>query len=113
MQHWSRSCCLRSRQESTRGDRSADLRLDEETILTSVRKTNRLLVVEEGWPSGGPGAQIAWLVQAKAFDHLDAPIARVTSEDVPMPYAGNLEKAVLPSVEKVVAAARRLLGRPA
>jgi pyruvate dehydrogenase E1 component beta subunit len=87
--------------------------LDEETILASVRKTNRLLVVEEGWPTGGLGAQIAWLVQAKAFDHLDAPIARVTSEDVPMPYAADLEKAVLPSVEKVVAAARPPAGRPA
>jgi len=87
--------------------------LDEETILASVRKTGRLLLVEEGWLTGGVGAQIAWLVQAKAFDHLDAPIERVASEDVPMPFAGNLEKAVLPSVEKVIAAARRLLGRAA
>jgi len=87
--------------------------LDETAILASVRKTNRLLIVEEGWPTGGIGAQIAYLVQEKAFDSLDAPIARVTSEDVPMPFAADLEKAALPSVEKVVAAARRVLGRPA
>ncbi len=87
--------------------------LDEETILASVRKTNRLLIVEEGWPTCGVGAHIAWIAQSRAFDHLDAPIGRVTSEDVPMPFAANLEKAVLPSVEKVLAAARRVLGRPA
>ena len=87
--------------------------LDEETILASVRKTNRLLIVEEGWAACGVGAHIAWLAQSRAFDHLDAPIARVTSEEVPMPFAANLEKAVLPSVEKVLAAARRVLGRPA
>lgn len=85
--------------------------LDEEAILTSVRKTNRLVIVEEGWPYGGVGAQIAYLVQRDAFDHLDAPILRVTSEDVPMPYAGNLEKAALPSVEKIVSAVDRVLGR--
>ncbi len=85
--------------------------LDEEAILKSVRKTSRLLIVEEGWPYGGVGAQIAYLVQRNAFDYLDAPVERVTSEDVPMPYAANLEKATLPSVEKVLAAVNRLLGR--
>ncbi|MDP3939823.1 MAG: pyruvate dehydrogenase complex E1 component subunit beta [Deltaproteobacteria bacterium] len=85
--------------------------LDEDAILASVRKTSRLLIVEEGWPYGGVGAQIAYLVQRNAFDYLDAPVERVTSEDVPMPYAANLEKAALPSVEKVFAAVNRLLGR--
>jgi pyruvate dehydrogenase E1 component beta subunit len=85
--------------------------LDEEAILASVRKTNRLLIVEEGWPYAGVGAQIAYFVQNRAFDALDAPIERVTSEDIPMPYAGNLEKAALPNVEKVLAAVHRLLGR--
>jgi pyruvate dehydrogenase E1 component beta subunit len=85
--------------------------LDEETILASVRKTNRLLIVEEGWPFGGVGAQIAYVVQQRAFDALDAAIERVTSEDIPMPYAADLEKATLPSVDKVIAATQRVLGR--
>ncbi len=85
--------------------------LDEEAILASVRKTNRLVIVEEGWPYGGVGAQIAYAVQRRAFDDLDAPIERVTGEDVPMPYAGVLEKAALPSVEKVMTAVHRVLGR--
>jgi pyruvate dehydrogenase E1 component beta subunit len=83
--------------------------LDRETILTSVKKTNRLVVVEEGWPLYGCGAQIAYDVQAGAFDSLDAPVERVTGADVPMPYAPNLEHAAVPDVDKVVAAARRVL----
>jgi pyruvate dehydrogenase E1 component beta subunit len=85
--------------------------LDEDAIVNSVKKTSRLVIVEECWPYGGVGAQIAYLVQRRAFDFLDAPVERVTSEDVPMPYAGNLEKAVLPSVEKVLDGVRRVLGR--
>src|SRR5207302_5762960 len=59
--------------------------LDLDTILESVRKTNRAVVVEEGWPHGGVGANLAALIQEQAFDHLDAPVARVTGADVPMP----------------------------
>ena len=61
--------------------------LDLDTILDSVRKTNRCVIVEEGWPHGGVGANIAALIQEQAFDYLDAPIQRVTGADVPMPYA--------------------------
>ena len=70
--------------------------LDLDTILDSVRKTNRCVVVEEGWPHGGVGANIAALITEQAFDHLDAPIQRVTGADVPMPYAKRLEQAAIP-----------------
>jgi pyruvate dehydrogenase E1 component beta subunit len=79
--------------------------LDLDTILESVRKTNRLVVVEEGWPHGGVGANIAALVAEQAFDHLDAPIQRVTGADVPMPYAKRLEQSAIPHAEHVVSAA--------
>ncbi len=85
--------------------------LDAETILASVRKTNRCVVVHEHWPYGGPGAEIADLIQREAFDYLDAPILRVGSFDVPMPYATNLEENVLPTVERVVDAVRRVAYR--
>jgi pyruvate dehydrogenase E1 component beta subunit len=85
--------------------------LDEELILRSVKKTNRCVIVEEGWPFAGAGAEVAYRVTNKAFDHLDAPVVRVTGEDVPMPYAKNLEHLVLPSVEKVVAAVKSVLYR--
>ncbi|MGB5949056.1 MAG: pyruvate dehydrogenase complex E1 component subunit beta [Parvibaculum sp.] len=76
--------------------------LDVETIVQSVKKTNRLVTVEETWPVCGIGAEIAARVQAEAFDWLDAPILRVTQKDVPMPYAANLEKLALPSADEVV-----------
>jgi len=79
--------------------------LDLDTILESVRKTNRLVVVEEGWPHGGVGANIAALVQEQAFDYLDAPIQRVTGADVPMPYSKRLEQSAIPHAENVVSAA--------
>jgi pyruvate/2-oxoglutarate/acetoin dehydrogenase E1 component len=79
--------------------------LDLDTILDSVRKTNRCVVVEEGWPHGGVGANMAALIQEQAFDHLDAPIQRVTGADVPMPYAKRLEQAAIPHPEHVVSAA--------
>ena len=79
--------------------------LDLDTILRSVRKTNRCVVVEEGWPHGGVGANIAALVSEQAFDHLDAPPQRVTGADVPMPYAKRLEQAAIPHPEHVVSAA--------
>ena len=83
--------------------------LDEAAILASVRKTNRCVVVEEGWPQFGIGAQVVDVIQRDAFDHLDAPVLRVTQADVPMPYNKLLERAAKPSLEKVVAAARRVL----
>jgi pyruvate dehydrogenase E1 component subunit beta len=79
--------------------------LDLDTILRSVRKTNRCVVVEEGWPHGGVGANIAALITEQAFDHLDAPAQRVTGADVPMPYAKRLEQAAIPHAEHVVSAA--------
>jgi pyruvate dehydrogenase E1 component beta subunit len=79
--------------------------LDLDTILESVRKTNRCVVVEEGWPHGGVGANIAALIQEQAFDHLDAPVQRVTGADVPMPYAKRMEQAAIPHAEHVVSAA--------
>jgi pyruvate dehydrogenase E1 component beta subunit len=75
--------------------------LDIETIVTSVRKTSRLVTCEEGFPFAGLGAEIAMQVMEQAFDWLDAPIARVTGKDVPMPYAANLEKLALPQVEDI------------
>lgn len=75
--------------------------LDHETIIESVRKTNRCVVVHEHWPYGGPGAEIVDRVQREAFDDLDAPILRVGSQDVPMPYALNLEDAVLPTAARI------------
>ncbi|MBK1793036.1 pyruvate dehydrogenase complex E1 component subunit beta [Devosia sp. WQ 349] len=78
--------------------------MDTDTIIASVRKTGRLVTVEEGWPQGGIGAEIAAVVMEQAFDYLDAPVTRVTGKDVPMPYAANLEKLALPSVDDVIAA---------
>lgn len=78
--------------------------LDTATVIASVKKTNRLVTVEEGWPVAGIGAEITAAVQNEAFDYLDAPIARVTGLDVPLPYADNLEKMALPSTEKVIQA---------
>ena len=79
--------------------------LDLDTILESVRKTNRAVVVEEGWPHGGVGANLATLITEQAFDHLDAPVQRVTGADVPMPYSKRLEQAAIPHEEHVVKAA--------
>jgi len=76
--------------------------LDLDTILASVRKTNRCVVVEEGWPHGGVGANLAALIQEQAFDYLDAPIGRVTGADVPMPYAKNLEQIAFPHEPDVI-----------
>jgi len=79
--------------------------LDLDTILDSVRKTNRVVIVEEGWPHGGVGANLAALIQEQAFDYLDAPVERVTGADVPMPYSKRLEQAAMPHSEHVVSAA--------
>ncbi|MCX7337793.1 MAG: pyruvate dehydrogenase complex E1 component subunit beta [Alphaproteobacteria bacterium] len=80
--------------------------LDTETIINSVKKTNRLVSVEEGWPFAGIGSEICTMICEKAFDYLDAPPVRVASEDVPMPYAANLEKLVLPNAEKIINAVK-------
>jgi len=85
--------------------------MDIETIVESVKKTSRIVTVEEGWRQSGVGAEIAAQVGEHAFDWLDAPVLRVTAEDVPMPYAANLEKLALPSVAEVVAAAKAVCYR--
>src|SRR5215216_2151704 len=80
--------------------------MDTETIVASVKKTGRAVTVEEGWQQSGVGAEIAARIMEHAFDYLDAPVARVSGKDVPMPYAANLEKLALPSVAEVVEAAK-------
>jgi pyruvate dehydrogenase E1 component beta subunit len=80
--------------------------LDLETIVTSVKKTNRIVSIEEGWPFAGIGSEIAALMMEHAFDYLDAPVKRVTGKDVPLPYAANLERLALPQLEDIVAAAK-------
>jgi pyruvate dehydrogenase E1 component beta subunit len=85
--------------------------LDMSAILETVRKTNRIVYLEEGWPYAGTGAQIVTMIQEEAFDHLDAPIIRVTQADIPMPYAKNLEILAKPSADHVVKAANKVLYR--
>ncbi|WP_027283876.1 pyruvate dehydrogenase complex E1 component subunit beta [Rubritepida flocculans] len=85
--------------------------LDTATIVESVKKTNRLVTLEEGWPYAGIGAEVAMRIMEHAFDHLDAPPMRVTGADVPMPYAANLEKLALPRLEQVIEAARAVTYR--
>jgi pyruvate dehydrogenase E1 component beta subunit len=85
--------------------------MDTDTIIASVRKTGRAVVVEEGWQQNGVGAEVAARIMEHAFDYLDAPVARVSGKDVPMPYAANLEKLALPSVAEVVAAAKAVCYR--
>jgi pyruvate dehydrogenase E1 component beta subunit len=85
--------------------------MDTEAIIESVKKTGRVVTVEEGWRQSGVGAEIAASVTEQAFDWLDAPVTRITGKDVPMPYAANLEKLALPSVADVVAAAKAVCYR--
>lgn len=85
--------------------------LDIDTVVQSVQKTNRLVIVEEGWRTMGLGAEIAAAVQEHAFDYLDAPIARVGAVEVPMPYAKNLERLVIPGKDEVVQAVEGVLQR--
>lgn len=85
--------------------------LDVEAIVTTVAKTNRVVLLEEGWPYGGITCTIATIIQEEAFDHLDAPILRVTQADVPMPYAKQLEKVAKPSVELVLEKVNKVLYR--
>ena len=79
--------------------------LDLDTILRSVEKTNHVVIVEEGWPHGGVGANLTALIQEQAFDYLDSPVQRVSGADVPMPYSRPLEQAAFPHAENIVAAA--------
>jgi pyruvate dehydrogenase E1 component beta subunit len=83
--------------------------MDIETVVESVKRTNRCVTVEEAWPQCSVGSEIAAQVMTRAFDYLDAPVARVNGKDVPMPYAANLEKLALPSVDDVVQAAKSVL----
>jgi pyruvate dehydrogenase E1 component beta subunit len=85
--------------------------LDVDTIVASVKKTNRLVSVEEGWPFAGIGSEMAALAMEHCFDHLDAPVVRVTAVDVPLPYAANLEKLALPQAEHIAAAAHKVCYR--
>jgi pyruvate dehydrogenase E1 component beta subunit len=85
--------------------------MDVATIVKSVQKTNRCVAVEEGFPQSGVSAEIGMKIMEEAFDYLDAPVARVTGKDVPMPYAANLEKLALPNVGEVIAAAKAVLYR--
>lgn len=82
--------------------------LDADAILDSVRKTNRLVIIEEGWFFGGVAASISAIVMRDAFDYLDAPIEIVSAKDVPLPYAANLEKMALPSVQEILDAVRKV-----
>ncbi|MEY3416153.1 MAG: hypothetical protein RL060_264 [Bacteroidota bacterium] len=83
--------------------------IDYKTIVESVKKTNRLIVVEEAWPLASISSEIAYHVQSNAFDYLDAPVKRITNRDLPLPYAPTLIKEILPSVERTVAAAKAVL----
>ncbi len=85
--------------------------LDMDTILASVKKTNRVVYLEEGWSYVGVGSQIVSLVQEEAFDHLDAPLVRCMQADIPMPYAKNLEQLAKPSAQHVIDACNRVLYR--
>jgi pyruvate dehydrogenase E1 component beta subunit len=85
--------------------------LDTDTVVASVQKTGRAVTVEEGWQQNGVGAELAARIMEHAFDYLDAPVARVSGKEVPMPYAANLEKLALPSVAEIVEAARSVCYR--
>jgi pyruvate dehydrogenase E1 component beta subunit len=84
--------------------------LDERLIVESVTRTHRALIVDEGWRSGGINAEIAMRIVEGAFYELDAPIARECTEEVPIPYAKHLEDAAIPSIERILAGARRVAG---
>jgi pyruvate dehydrogenase E1 component beta subunit len=85
--------------------------MDLPTIIQSVKKTGRCVAIEEGWPQCGISAELAMCIQEEAFDYLDAPILRVTGKNVPMPYAANLEKLALPSIEEIIHSAKAVLYR--
>ena len=82
--------------------------IDSETILKSVKKTNRIITVEESWPFASVGSEVVNIVQKNAFDYLDAPIIKVNSADVPMPYSSELEKLYLPQIDDIVKAVKEV-----
>ena len=82
--------------------------IDTETILNSVKKTNRIVTVEESWPFASVGSEVVNIVQQNAFDFLDAPIIKVNSADVPMPYSSELEKLYLPQIDDIVKAVKEV-----
>ena len=83
--------------------------LDVRTVIASIQKTGRAIVVEEGWKTGGVGGEIVSLIMENGFDYLDAPIKRVSGKDVPMPYAKNLEKIAIPQLDDLIAAVKDVL----
>jgi pyruvate dehydrogenase E1 component beta subunit len=85
--------------------------LDVETVIQSVKKTNHVLVLHEGWRRFGAGAEIAAQIQEQAFDYLDHPVERITGAEVPLPYANSLERAALPSLEDVIERSRAIVGK--
>ncbi|QKX01124.1 pyruvate dehydrogenase complex E1 component subunit beta [Wolbachia endosymbiont of Dipetalonema caudispina] len=87
--------------------------LDIETVINSVKKTNKLVSIEEGWPFAGVGAELSAIVMEYGFDYLDAPVVRVTGKDIPLPYAANLEKKALPQVEDIIEAVHQVCFRKA
>jgi pyruvate dehydrogenase E1 component beta subunit len=85
--------------------------LDKQTVLESLKKTNRIVVVEEGWPVCSIASEVAAFVMEEGFDDLDAPVLRVTNEDVPLPYAANLEKLAMVTADKAVAVVKKVTYR--
>ena len=85
--------------------------MDTETVIESVKKTNRCVTVEEGWPVGAIGNHLSATLMSKAFDYLDAPVLNCTGKDVPMPYAANLEKLALVATQEVIDACRAVIYR--
>ena len=83
--------------------------MDAATVIESVKKTNRIVTVEEGWAPCGVGAEVGWQVTQHAFDYLDAPPARVTQENAPLPYAAKLEAMSLPKADKIVSAVKQVM----
>jgi len=83
--------------------------LDIDTIIKSVKKTNRVVTVEEGWPQNGIGAELTSIICENAFDYLDAPVYRITGADIPMPYSVNIELMAKPQIQDLVKAAKKVL----
>ena len=83
--------------------------LDVKTMIASIKKTGRAVVVEEGWKTGGVGGEIVSLIMENGFDYLDAPVRRVSGQDVPMPYAKNLEKLAIPQLDDIITAVKDIL----
>ena len=108
----SKEAALRLKEEYNLDTEIIDLQtlrpLDTETIINSVKKTNRLITVEESWPFGSVGSEIANIVQRDVFDYLDSPVIKVNSADVPMPYSLSLEKLYLPQVDDIINAAKKV-----